>query len=43
MGKALYFETLLTDYGVLFDKLPKDPPFVWKEDYDKEETNSIRC
>ena len=31
MGKALYFETLLTDYGALFDKLPffllliKDP------------------
>ena len=22
MGKALYFETLLTDYGALFDKLP---------------------
>ena len=22
MSKALYFETLLTDYGALFDKLP---------------------
>ena len=22
MGKALYFETLLTDYGACFDKLP---------------------
>ena len=22
MGKALYFETLLTDYGALLDKLP---------------------
>ena len=22
MGKALYFETLLTDYGALYDKLP---------------------
>ena len=35
MGKALYFETLLTDYGALFDKLPISA-FVWKEDYDKE-------
>ena len=22
MGKALYFETLLTEYGALYDKLP---------------------
>ena len=35
MGKALYFETLLTDYGALFDKLPISA-FVWKEDYDKD-------
>ena len=28
--KALYFETLLTDYGALFDKLPLSA-FVWKE------------
>ena len=34
-GKALYFETLLTDYGALFDKLPISA-FVWKEDYDKD-------
>ena len=31
--KALYIETLLTDYGALFDKLPISA-FVWKEDYD---------
>ncbi len=35
MYKALYFETLLTEYGALFDKLPISA-FVWKEDYDKE-------
>ncbi|OUW04054.1 MAG: hypothetical protein CBD16_02745 [Betaproteobacteria bacterium TMED156] len=35
MGKALYFETLLTDYGACFDKLPISA-FVWKENYDKE-------
>ena len=33
--KALYIETLLTDYGALFDKLPISA-FVWKEDFDKE-------
>ena len=32
-GKALYFETLLTDYGALFDKLPISA-FVWKTDLD---------
>ena len=32
MGKVTL--KLLTDYGALFDKLPI--PFVWKEDYDKE-------
>ena len=31
MSKALYFETLLTDYGALFDKLPISA-FVWKID-----------
>ena len=31
--KALYFETLLYDYGALFDKLPISA-FVWKKDYD---------
>ena len=36
MGKALYFETLLTDYGALFDKLPIRF-FVWKEDYNEED------
>ena len=35
MYKALYFETRLTEYGALFDKLPISA-FVWKEDYDKE-------
>ena len=34
MGKALYFETLLTEYGALYDKLPISA-FVWKEDYDE--------
>jgi hypothetical protein len=29
-GKALYFETLLTDYGALYDKLPISA-FAWKE------------
>lgn len=32
-GKALYFETLLTDYGALYDKLPLSA-FVWKKDLD---------
>lgn len=31
-GKALYFETLLTEYGALYDKLPISA-FVWKTDY----------
>ena len=30
-AKALYFETLLTDYGALYDKLPISA-FVWKTD-----------
>ena len=30
LGKALYFETLLTEYGALYDKLPLSA-FVWKE------------
>lgn len=29
-SKALYFETLLTDYGALYDKLPLSA-FVWKK------------
>ena len=32
-GKALYFETLLTEYGALFDKLPLSA-FVWKTDHE---------
>lgn len=32
-GKALYFETLLTDYGALYDKLPISA-FVWKKDHE---------
>lgn len=31
-GKALYFETLLPEYGALYDKLPLSA-FVWKEDH----------
>lgn len=31
-GKALYFETLLTEYGALYDKLPLSA-FVWKLDH----------
>lgn len=33
-GKALYFETLLTEYGALYDKLPISA-FVWKKETDK--------
>tara|TARA_B100000424_G_scaffold267973_1_gene261846 strand:- start:720 stop:1373 length:654 start_codon:yes stop_codon:yes gene_type:complete len=33
--KALYLETLLTDYGALFDKLPISA-FVWTKNYDKD-------
>lgn len=32
-GKALYFETLLTEYGALYDKLPLSA-FVWKTNID---------
>lgn len=35
-AKALYFETLLTDYGALFDKLPISA-FVWKKVYNTED------
>ena len=35
-GKALYFETLLTNYGALYDKLPLSA-FVWKQDINQEE------
>ena len=38
--KALYFETLLTDYGALYDKLPLSA-FVWKQDYDKSNQLSL--
>lgn len=34
-GRALLFETLLTEYGALYDKLPIDA-FVWMSDYDKD-------
>ena len=34
-GKALYFETLLTSYGALYDKLPISA-FVWKENTEEE-------
>ena len=34
-GRALLFETLLLEYGALYDKLPISA-FVWKEDYDKD-------
>jgi len=34
-SKALYFETLLVEYGALYDKLPISA-FVWKKDYDKD-------
>ena len=32
-GKALYFESLLTNYGALYDKLPISA-YVWKTDID---------
>lgn len=35
LGKALYFETLLTEYGALYDKLPISA-FVSKPDYNPE-------
>lgn len=40
MYKALYFETLLTDYGALYDKLPISA-FVWKKDIVQEEQLSL--
>ena len=39
-AKALYFETLLTDYGALYDKLPLSA-FVWKQDYGKSNQLSL--
>ena len=39
-GKALYFETLLPEYGALFDKLPISA-FVWKKDFNKNEQLSL--
>lgn len=35
-GKALYFESLLTNYGALYDKLPISA-YVWKKDVEEEE------
>lgn len=35
-GRALLFETLLLEYGALYDKLPISA-FVWKKDFKKEE------
>lgn len=35
-GKALYFETLLHQYGALYDKLPISA-FLWREDFDENE------
>lgn len=35
-GKALYFESLLTNYGALYDKLPISA-YVWKTDIVEEE------
>jgi hypothetical protein len=34
-GKALYFESLLTNYGALYDKLPISA-YVWKTDVNEE-------
>ena len=39
-GKALYFESLLTEYGALYDKLPISA-FVWKKDYTKLDQLSL--
>lgn len=39
-GKALYFETLLTDYGALYDKLPISA-FVWKTDISSDDFLSL--
>ena len=35
-GRALYFESLLTQYGAVYDKLPISA-FVWKTDINQEE------
>ena len=32
-GRALYFETYLTEYGALFDKLPISAFLSWDPDY----------
>jgi hypothetical protein len=39
-GRALYFESLLTNYGALFDKLPISA-FVWKTDINVKEQLSL--
>ena len=35
-GKALYIESLLTNYGALYDKLPISA-YVWKTDIDEKD------
>jgi len=35
-GKALYFESLLTNYGALYDKLPLSA-YVWKTELDRDQ------
>ena len=35
-GRAFYFETLLTEYGALYDKLPISA-FIWKKDYKEQD------
>ena len=39
-GRALYFESLLTNYGALYDKLPISA-FVWKTDITEETQHSL--
>lgn len=40
LGKALYFETLLFEYGALYDKLPISA-FVWKKEIIEQEQLSL--
>ena len=39
-GKALYFETLLTEYGALYDKLPLSA-FTWKTDIEMDNLHEL--
>jgi len=39
-GKALYFESLLTNYGALYDKLPISA-YVWKTDIDESSLHPL--